>query len=173
MEQAAVQKNVGEGLPDAQAMNDRVWYQTKGLNDQVKGAVAAQQKIREGLHQKNAGTNQDDQLDAGSDESAPIEVVAARAERRRHNGSVRRGAQRRQSAVSTYVGKCGAAEENWSEKISGPPWQTGRPLLRQVNLSRQAGLPLQRQAGKRAGRLRVGWMMGLPGDLGVLRLVTF
>src|ERR1700724_3158306 len=103
MEQAAVQKNVGEGLPDAQAMNDRVWYQTKGLNDQVKGAVAAQQKIREGLHQKNAGTNQDDQLDAGSDESAPIEVVAARAERRRHNGSVRRGARRRQSEGSMYV----------------------------------------------------------------------
>jgi hypothetical protein len=104
------------------------------LNDQVKGAVAAEQKIREGLHQKNAGTNQDDQLDAGSDESAPIEVVAARAERRRHNGSVRRGAQWRQSASSTYV--CFV--------------DVRLPLLR------QGGLPLQRLAGRRAGRRRAG-----------------
>jgi hypothetical protein len=120
VEQAAVQKDVGEGLPDAQAVDDRVGYQTEGQNDQVKGAVAAQQQIREGLHQKNAGTNQDDQLDAGGDESAPIEVVAARAERRRHNGSVRRETQRRQSASST----CGV------DGCDGTPERCGMALHR-------------------------------------------
>jgi hypothetical protein len=137
----------------------------------VKRAVAAQEQIRERLHQKNAGANQDDQLDAGSDESAPIEVVTARAERRRHNGSVRRGTRRRQSEVSTYVVFVNVwGVKNCGEKI---PERMGLPIRRQVNLPRQTGLPLQRQAGRRAGRLRAGWVMGLPGDLGVLRLVTF
>src|ERR1700720_2751523 len=111
MKQAAVQKNVGGGLPDAQAMNHRVGNQTKGLNDQVKRAAAAKQNVRQRLQQKNAGTNQYDQLDAGGDEAAPIEVVAARAERRRHKRSVRCATQWRQSAVSTYVtfvDECGA-----------------------------------------------------------------
>src|ERR1700730_1625674 len=111
MKQAAVQKDVGGGLPDAESMNHCVGNQTKGLNDQVVGGAAAEQNVRQGLQQKNAGTNQHDQLDAGSDESAPIEVVAARAERRRHKRSVRCATQWRQSAVSTYVmfvDECGA-----------------------------------------------------------------
>src|SRR6202030_3725570 len=103
MKQAAVQKNVGGGLPDAQAMNHRVGNQTKGLNDQVKRAAAAKQNVRKRLQQKNAGTNQYDQLDAGGDESAPIEVVAARAERRRHKRSVRPRVRRRQSEGSTLM----------------------------------------------------------------------
>src|SRR6202023_966805 len=103
MKQAAVQKDVGGGLPDAQAMNHRVGNQTKGLNDQVIRGRAAEQNIRHRLQQKNAGTNQYDQLDAGSNEAAPIEVIAARAERRRHKRSVRLRAQRRQSAVSTLM----------------------------------------------------------------------
>src|ERR1700692_3175277 len=78
MKQAAVQKDVSGGLPDAQSMNHRVGNQAEGLDDQVKRAAAAEQKVRQRLHQKNAGTNQNDQLDAGSDESAPIEVGAVR-----------------------------------------------------------------------------------------------
>src|ERR1700693_4123826 len=103
MKKAAVQKDVGGGLPNAQAMNHRVGYQTKSLNDQVVRGRAAEQKVRQRLQQKNAGTNQYDQLDAGGDEAAPIEVVAARAERRRHKRSVRPRVQRRQSAVSTWA----------------------------------------------------------------------
>src|ERR1700726_1784967 len=110
MKQAAVQKNICSGLPDAQAMNHRVGNQTKGLNDQVVRGGAAEENIRQRLQQKNAGTNQYDQLDAGRNEAAPIEVVAARAERRRHKRSVRPRIQRRQSAVSTlmvFVNVCG------------------------------------------------------------------
>src|ERR1700688_2768299 len=150
MEQATVQKNVAGGLPDAQAVNHRVGYQTEGLNDQVVGGAIPQQKVRQGLQQENAGTNQDDQLDAGSDESAPIGVVAARAERRRHKRSVRCATQWRQSEVSTYVifvDGCGAAGEDCGEKT---PEKTGLP--------RQAFQPAGRLL--RASRVRRGRRMG-------------
>src|ERR1700736_2217476 len=135
MKQAAVQKNVSGGLPDAQAVNHRVGYQTKGLNDQVVGRAVPQQKVRQGLQQKNAGANQDDQLDAGRDESAPIEVVAPRAERRSHKRSVRCGMEGGQRAVSTYVGLvdgCGATLKNCGKKIP-----------KRTRLQRQTGLPLR------------------------------
>jgi hypothetical protein len=120
MKQAAVQKDVSGGLPDAQAVNHRVGNQAEGLNDQVKRAAAAEQKVRQRLHQKNAGTNYYDQLDAGGDEAAPIEVVSARAERRRHKRSVRCLMQLRQSGVSSFVvfvTGCGAGGESCGEKI--------------------------------------------------------
>src|ERR1700730_7468446 len=114
MKQAAVQKDVGGGLPDAQPMNHRVGNKTESLNNQVIRGRAAEQNVRQRLQQKNAGTNQYDHLDAGGNEAAPIEVVAARAERRRHKRSVRLRAQRRQSAVSTlkvFVNVCGETVE--------------------------------------------------------------
>ena len=132
-----MEKDVGGGLPDAQPMNHRVGNQTESLNNQVIRGRAAEQNVRQRLQQKNAGTNQYDHLDAGGNEAAPIEVVAARAERRRHKRSVRLRAQRRQSAVSTlmmFVNACGGTGERCGPEILET---TGLP--RQVNPPPEAG----------------------------------
>src|ERR1700730_10366753 len=102
--------------------------------------AAPEQNVRQRLHQKNAGTNQYDQLDAGRDESTPIKVVAARVERRRHKRSVRCLTQRRQSAVSKSRGVLDGTEEccgTETSEMTGPPIRVDRRRL--VNLPRQAG----------------------------------
>src|ERR1700693_652720 len=134
MERAPVEKDVVAGLPDAQAVNHRVGNQTKGLNNQVVCGCAAEQNIGEGLQQKNAGTNQYDQLDAGSDEAAPIEIAPPRSETWRHKRSVRPRMQRRQSAVSMLVVSakvCDATAKNCQREIlenSRLPGQAASPL---------------------------------------------
>lgn len=96
-----MEKDVGEGLPDAQAVNDGVGDEAEGLGDEVIGLFAAEENVGESLRQKNSGADEDEELDAGGDETAPIEIVAARTELRRHSRSVRLRRWRRQSGVSS------------------------------------------------------------------------
>src|ERR1700693_4397303 len=161
MEEAAVQKDVGGGLPDAQTMNHRVRNQTKGLNDQVIGGGAAEQNVGEGLQQKNAGTNQYDQLDAGSDEAAPIEIAAARSETGRHKRSVRPQMQRRQSAVSMtvmFVDECGrqacADGQSCDGRQARPRWgkQISENIVVQNSTVHLLGRVVQRWVVAEGGR---------------------
>src|ERR1700687_5262297 len=88
MQQATVQKHVREGLPDAEAMSDRRGNQPEDLSHVVVGGELAESQVQQGLQEKDDGADQDEELNAGRDESPPVEVITARA-KRAHRGSVR------------------------------------------------------------------------------------
>src|SRR4029077_3831713 len=88
MQQAAVQEHVRKGLPDAEAMSDRRGNQPEDLGDVVVGGELAQSEVEQGLQEKDGGADQNEEFNAGGDESPPVEVITARAERA-HRGSVR------------------------------------------------------------------------------------
>src|SRR5258708_3075964 len=85
-----MQEYVGERLPDAQAARERRGDQTEDLNDVVKFGSRIGDKAYEGLKKKHGGADEDEELDARRDETTPVEIVAASAERGAHRCSVRR-----------------------------------------------------------------------------------
>src|SRR5580704_15691388 len=89
MPDAAVEKNVRERLPQPEARDRPEGHQAEEVVD-PGGGLHAQEDVHQGLHQEDARAEDHQQLDAGRDEASPVEVVAARAERSRHMGSLRR-----------------------------------------------------------------------------------
>src|SRR5260370_21231918 len=85
-----MQEYIGERLPDAQAAGERGGDQTEDLNDVVKFSYRIGDKAYESLNKKHAGAYEDEELDARRDETTPVEIVAASAERGAHRCSVRR-----------------------------------------------------------------------------------
>jgi len=80
VEEAAVKEDVGNGLPDAQG-GKRSERDEAEMIINPKGGVAANQNSRQGLHKKNSRTGNNQILDGRSDEVAPVETNARRAER--------------------------------------------------------------------------------------------
>src|SRR6202035_3612511 len=89
MEQAAVQKHIRKRLPDAEAVGDRGRNEPEDLDHIVVGGERIDGQADEGLEKEYAGANQDEELNAGGDESPPVEGITARAAERTHRGSVR------------------------------------------------------------------------------------
>src|SRR5216684_2022068 len=91
MPQAAMQKNVGERLPNPR--RDMVRY---SLGDQRKPleepncSGGRSEQPQESLHKENAGADQYEEFYAWGYEAAPIEVIAPRAEGASHSPSLRR-----------------------------------------------------------------------------------
>src|SRR5260370_30292744 len=85
-----MQEYVGERLPDAQAAGEGRGDQTEDLNDVVKFGSRISDKAYESLKKKHAGADEDEELDARRNKTAPVEVIAASTERRAHRCSVRR-----------------------------------------------------------------------------------
>ncbi len=88
MEKAAMKEDVCNGLPDAEAGD---WSQRHKPQMIVypEGRVAAEQNSSQGLQKENNRTGNNQVFDARSDEAAPVEADARRAERRAHESSVR------------------------------------------------------------------------------------
>jgi len=89
MPDAAVEKNVGERLPQPEARDRPEGHQAEEVVD-PRGGLHAQEDVDQCLDQEYAGADQHQEFDAWRDEAAPVEVVAAGAERSRHAGSLRR-----------------------------------------------------------------------------------
>src|SRR5580704_9795540 len=83
MQQAAVEKNVRERLPQPEA-----WHRTEGDQPEEminpRRSFYAQENVDERLDQEHAGADKHQELDAGRNKAAPIEVVTAGAERSSH-----------------------------------------------------------------------------------------
>src|ERR1700719_4394366 len=88
MQQATMQKHVRKGLPDAEAMSNRGRNQPEDLRHIVIGGELTESQVQQSLENEDAGADQNEELKAGGDESPPVEIIAARAERA-HRGSVR------------------------------------------------------------------------------------
>ena len=88
-----MQKDVSERLPDSQTGNETTRDKTEKVIDPRECGGAAN-KIRKHLDKKNTSANEDEELDAGSDESTPVEVVTPRAEGTSHQASLRRSVAR-------------------------------------------------------------------------------
>lgn len=91
MKQPSVQKDVGEGLPDARGdvVDDGFWNQAEPFKDPIVGRDAEQQEGQR-LDEENTRADQNEQLDTRSDEATPIEVIATRADGVSHKVSLRR-----------------------------------------------------------------------------------
>src|SRR5215472_10733364 len=88
MQQAAMKEDICQGLPDPQTRN---WTQCNKAEEMVDPGRRSRddQQIGQGLQQKHAGTDEDEQFYAGRDKAAPIEVVTAATEHRAHGCSLR------------------------------------------------------------------------------------
>jgi hypothetical protein len=83
VKQAAVQKNVSERLPQAEARDGTEGDKTEEVV-KPRGNFHAEEDIDERLDQENPGADQYEEFNAGSDKATPVEVVAAGAERSCH-----------------------------------------------------------------------------------------
>ena len=78
-----MQKDVRERLPDSKTGDDAKRDKTEKVIDPRECGGAANE-IRKRLDKKNTCANENEELDAGSNESAPVEVVTPRAEGASH-----------------------------------------------------------------------------------------
>jgi len=86
---AAVQKDVGERLPDAQAGNHASWDKPEQVIE-PRGRTGGKKNLNQGLDKENARAGEDQVFDGGSDETTPIEADSRRAKPSAHRQSVRR-----------------------------------------------------------------------------------
>src|SRR5487761_780653 len=89
MPDAAVEKNVSERLPEAEAGHGAEGDQAEVMVNPGRSAHA-EEHSDERLDEEDAGADEHKELDTGSDEAAPIEVVAAGAKGGRDIQSLRR-----------------------------------------------------------------------------------
>ena len=83
-----MEKDVGEGLPDAQAGDKSTGNQPKGVN---KPRVTIGQKRRDqNLEKVDAGASENKDFDAGRDEATPVKANPRRAKPGTHGSSLRR-----------------------------------------------------------------------------------
>jgi hypothetical protein len=90
MTEAAMEKDVSKWLPNAQAMSDGGWDETKPLRDVVVSEIGAPNYANQGLPEENAGAHQYKKFYAWGNEPAPVEGYAPSAKGSPHTCSVRR-----------------------------------------------------------------------------------
>src|SRR5208337_5502823 len=88
MQEAAVQKNVGDWLPEAKAWNRAQGHQAKKMIH-PRGHGGIQKNPNEQLHEVYAGANEHQELDTGRNESAPVKADAPGTVRGGHKCSLR------------------------------------------------------------------------------------
>jgi hypothetical protein len=90
MEQAAVEKDVGKWLPNAQAMSEGGGDETEPERNVVVSEFVSQNYANQGLREENAGANQYQEFYAWRNETAPVKGYAPSAVRGPHICSLRR-----------------------------------------------------------------------------------